>query len=380
MGVVGVFQVPPIEDDIYEIKKLKITEYNTIKGKYFEEMPLSNFIKTLEKNKNNNKYNIEYDNENKIFIIIYKGKKYSLKFNDITMTNYELGNYNSITLKLNELVNIFNERKRIDNIVKNGENGKMDFTKEEKNIYLNYLKQDNKNNILSIIKRCIKQLGFISLSTYLSILIGSINISIGSNIFNIIMVWMTITFMVEMLNYIITDMCIHDRYIKSIKEIIKQTKLNKHKIKQLEKTMVLQNTKSNNIQEFDKTLENPIKEDLNNFTSYIMKEFSMLLNRINYLNLDNKNELLYKVQLLMDEYINRYKKIIYANKNNELTLDKDDLEKLKLDITKKISDIESQIIDVREKDVKFEQILKEKEILDAKIQESYEGKKLTLTR
>lgn len=296
------------------------------------------------------------------------------------MTNYELGNYNSITLKLNELVNIFNERKRINNIVKNGENGKMDFTKEEKDIYLNYLKQDNKNNILSIIKRCIKQLGFISLSTYLSIFIGSIDISIGSNIFNIIMVWMTITFMVEMLNYIITDMCIHDGYIKSIKEIIKQTKLNKHKIKQLEKTMVLQNTKSNNIQEFDKTLENPIKEDLNNFTSYIMKEFSMLLNRINYLNLDNKNELLYKVQLLMDEYINRYKEIIYANKNNELTLDKDDLEKLKLDITKKISDIESQIIDVREKDVKFEQILKEKEILDAKIQESYEGKKLTLTR
>ena len=379
MGVVGVFRVPPIEDDIYEIKKLKITEYDTIKGKNFEEMPLSNFIKTLEKNKNNNKYNIEYDNENKIFIIIYKGKKYSLKFNDITMTNYELGNYNSITLKkLNELVNIFNERKRINNIVKNGENGKIDFTKEEKDIYLNYLKQDNKNNILSIIKRCIKQLGFISLSTYLSILIGS---SIGSNIFiNIITGWMTITFMVEMLNYIITDMCIHDGYIKSIKEIIKQTKLNKHKIKQLEKTIVLQNTKSNNIQEFDKTLENPIKEDLNNFTSYIMKEFSMLLNRINYLNLDNKNELLYKVQLLMDEYINRYKKIIYANKKDKLTLDKDDLEKLKLDITKKISDIESQIIDVREKDVKFEQILKEKEILDAKIQESYEGKKLTLTR
>ena len=319
MGVVGVFQVPPIEDDIYEIKKLKITEYDTIKGKNFEEMPLSNFIKTLEQNKNNNKYNIEYDNENKIFIIIYKGKKYSLKFNDITMTNYELGNYNSITLKLNELVNIFNERKRINNIVKNGENGKMDFTKEEKDIYLNYLKQDNKNNILSIIKRCFKQLGFISLSTYLSILLGSIDISIGSNIFNIIMVWMTITFMVEMLNYIITDMCIHDEYIKSIKEIIKQTKLNKHKIKQLEKTMVLQNTKSNNIQEFDKTLENPIKEDLNNFTSYIMKEFSMLLNRINYLNLDNKNELLYKVQLLMDEYINRYKEIIYANKYKELT-------------------------------------------------------------
>ena len=378
MGVVGVFQVPPIEDDIYEIKKLKITEYDTIKGKYFEEMPLSNFLKTLEKNKNNNKYNIEYDNENKIFIIIYKGKKYSLIFDNITMTNYELGNYNSITLKkLNELVNIFNERKRINNIVKNGENGKMDFTKEEKDIYLNYLKQDNKNNILSIIKRCIKQLGFISLSTYLSILIGS---SIGSNIFNIIMVGITIIFCIEMINYIFTDMCINDGYIKPIKELINQTKLNKHKIKQLEKTIVLQNIKSNNIHEFDKTLENPIKEDLNNFTSYIMKEFSMLLNRINYLNSDNKNELLNKVQLLMDEYINRYKNIIYANKNNELTLDKDDLEKLKLDITKKISDIESLIVDVREKDIKFEQILKEKEILDAKIQESYEEKKLTLTR
>lgn len=380
MSVAGVFGVPPFEDEINHIEQLIITEYDTIKGIYFEEMPLSKFLKNIDKNKNN-KYNIEYDNENKIFIIIYKGKSYSLKFDDITMTNYELGNYNSITLKkLNELVNIFNERERINNIIKNGKKGKMDFTKEEKDIYLNYLKQESKKNILSIIKRCFIQLGLISLSTYLSILLGSIDISIGSNIFNIIIVWMSITFMVETLNYIITDMCIHDGYIKPINEIIKQIKLNKHKIKQLEKNIVLQNTKSNNIQEFDKTLENPIKDDLNNFTSYIMKEFSMLLNRINYLNSNNKNELLNKVQLLMDEYINRYKNIIYANKNNELTLDKDDLEKLKLDITKKISDIESLIVDVREKDIKFEQILKEKEILDAKIQESYEEKKLTLTR
>ena len=378
MSVVGVFRVPPFEDDIYEFKKLKITGYDTIKGKNFEEIPLSNFLKTLEKNKNNNKYNIEYDNENKIFIIVYKEKRYSLEFNDITMNNYELGNFNSITLKLNKLVNIFKERKRINNIIKNGKEGKIDFTKEEKDIYLNYLKQDNKKNILSIIKRCFKQMGFISLSTYLSTLYGSI--AIDSNIFNIIIVWITITSVIELFNYVITDMLINNGYIKSIKELISQAKLNKHKIKQLEKTIVLQNTKSNNIQEFDKTLENPIKEDLNNFTSYIMKEFSMLLNRINYINSDNKNELLNKVQLLMDEYINRYKEIIYSNKNNELTLDKDDLEKLKLDITKKISDIESTLIDVREKDVKFEQILKEKEILDAKIQESYEGKKLTLIR
>ena len=354
MSVIGVFPVPPFEDDIYEIEKLKITEYDTIKGKKFEEMTLSNFLKKIEKNKNNNKYNIKYDNENKIFIIIYKGKKYDLELDNITMTNYQLGNYNSITLKLNQLVNFFNERKRVNNIIKNGKKGKLDFTKEEKDIYFNYLKQDNKKNILSIIIRCFKEMGFISFSTYLSILLASINISIGSNIFNIIMVGITILFCIEMINYIITDMCINDGYIKPIKELIKQTKINKHKIKQLEKTIVLQNTKSNNIHQFAKTLDNPIKEDLINFTSYIMKEFSMLLNRINYLNSDIKNELLNKVQLLMDEYINRYKKIIYANKNNELTLDKDDLEKLKLDITKKISDIESLIVDVREKDIKFE--------------------------
>ena len=156
------------------------------------------------------------------------------------------------------------------------------------------------------------------------------------------------------------------------------------KINQLQERIILKDTKSINTQQFDKTLEKPIKEDLNEFSNAIMKEFSRLLNRVKYINSNNKDQLIIKIQTLMEEYISRYKNIIYSNKNGELSLKKDDLITLKNDITKKISEIEGEMINIRTKDVKVEQILKEKALLDAQIREIYkkenEEKQIPMTR
>lgn len=372
MSIVGVYKVPQIDKEKKSIYELTITKYNTITGEYLDEIPMDTFLHNIKRNINKHNSDFYYDDDNKRFI--YNDDEdfiYSFKFDNLTMANYELNKYNNTTIKIKQLIDLYNKKRKELHIINHGDKGKTFNNEEDKLFYLNYLKKLNIKNILSTIRSILVML----LSS--SGIITSFILAHNNNGQSLLVFFSTMGILI--FDCMIVAIKEKELGFTNIINSLKDYKLNKHKIKELSKTKILDND-SINIKQFDKTLENPIKEDLNNFTSYIMKEFSMLLNRINYLNLDNKNELLYKVQLLMDEYINRYKEIIYANKNDKLTLDKDDLEKLKLDITKKISDIESQIIDVREKDVKFEQILKEKEILDAKIQESYEGKKLTLTR
>ena len=158
---------------------------------------------------------------------------------------------------------------------------------------------------------------------------------------------------------------------ETIKEAIKKVKINKKKMKQLEEELKLSKIKSVNLEKFDKTIEDPVKEDLNEFTNIVMKNFNDILNRLNYLNEKDRDRLLTKTQMLMDEYIERYRSIIFKSKGKKLVLDKENLEQLKLDITRKLSDIETEMNDIRDNDVELEQILREKSLLDDKIKKSY---------
>jgi len=363
MSVKGCVGVPPFEDKDTknDTKELIVTEYNTIKGKNFDEMTLDDFFKMLSKNKDCDDYDLKYDNKNKQFIVTCDDIKYSFKLDTISMANYELGNYNSITIQINKLINYFDNKNKETEIINKGNEGKKLTTKKEKKIYINYLKQCNKMNVL-----------------YTFINIGILLIVIAIFITSFILARGNIDYLA--LAYIIDTSLLAIYIISSpsglgildIINFLKDIKLNKNKIKQLEKRLTLENTKSINREQFDKSLENPVKEDLNEFTNAIMKEFGKLLNRINYINPNNKNKLLVKIQTLMDEYIDRYRNIVYSKKDGTLSLKTDDLEKLKLDITKKISEIESEMVNIREKDIDIKQILKEKALLDAKIKDSYE--------
>ena len=373
MSIVGVYKVPQIDKEKKRIDELTITKYNTITGKYLDEIPMDTFLHNIKKNINKHNSDFYYDNDNKRFI--YNDDEdfiYSFKLDNITMANYELNKYNVTTIKIKQLIDLYNKKRKDLYIINHGDEGKTFNNEEDKLFYLNYLKKLNIRNILSTIRSSIVML----LSS--SGIITSFILAHNNNGQSLLVFFSTMGILI--FDCMIVANKEKELGFTNIISSLKDYKLNKHKIKELSKTKILDNN-SINITQFDKTLENPIKEDLNNFTNYIMKEFSKLLNRINYLNINNKTELLTKVQLLMDEYINKYKEIIYNNRNNSLTLNNNDLEKLKVYITRKISDIESEMNNVRDKDIKFEQILKEKAILDARIQDSLNNKEeVSITR
>jgi len=52
-------------DNNNSISHLKITEYDTVIGANFEEIPLNKFLKKLEKNINKKEYCITFNKENK---------------------------------------------------------------------------------------------------------------------------------------------------------------------------------------------------------------------------------------------------------------------------------------------------------------------------
>ena len=105
-------------------------------------------------------------------------------------------------------------------------------------------------------------------------------------------------------------------------------------------------------------------DELLNIHTAIMKEYNSLLNQIDKLKFDNKNELLNKVELSMKQYIDRYKKI---TDNKELT--NDSIEGLNKDTIEDIANIEIEIMNIRNKYSKLGNILEENETLKEKIEE-----------
>ena len=63
--------------------------------------------------------------------------------------------------------------------------------------------------------------------------------------------------------------------------------------------------------------------------------------------------------------------VLLKKNNNRIVLENDNLEQLKLNIIKKLSEIELEMNYIRNQDIELEQILKDKKILDDKIEISY---------
>ena len=353
--------------DDNELEELVITPYNTINNKYLDEMSIKDFFEKFKKNKDKNNYDLKYDSENKVFIIRYGGYvRYVLKLDKIAIENYELGKYNDITYELKQLVDYYDkkrieeekenqEQEEYDDIIERAEKGEKLSSLKEIETYYNYLKYTDKK---------------ITYSQLIKILEGIVSIGLIGLGFFFVAKGYVLGFL-PLLGGMVAIMDAGFRTDETIKEAIKKVKINKKKMKQLEEELKLSKIKSVNLEKFDKTIEDPVKEDLNEFTNIVMKNFNDILNRLNYLNEKDRDRLLTKTQMLMDEYIERYRSIIFKSKGKKLVLDKENLEQLKLDITRKLSDIETEMNDIRDNDVELEQILREKSLLDDKIKKSY---------
>ena len=161
MGVVGVYNVPPILHTFEDIEKLTVTEYNTIMGKDFKEIPIDTFLNEIKKNVYISDMDFYYDDKNKQFIYKYRDDlnrliSYSFKLDNLTMANYELNKYNNTTLKIKQLVDLYNLKRKELRIINHGNKGKPFNNEEDKLIYINYLQECNNQNKLLIIKNIMK--------------------------------------------------------------------------------------------------------------------------------------------------------------------------------------------------------------------------------
>lgn len=367
-----------------KIEELKVTNKNTIMSPYIEtysEDFLKEIEKLIKKDKEEKVGKVYFDKDKNAFIIHYYDTIYSLPLANIPKLYYD-----NTTLKLKELMLLTKKKDDEKEIIEKIENDEMLPNEKEQEIYLSYIKKDNKKNIFTIIKSSI-----ISLFTISAIPIGIYLICLSllseMNLLQQILyglLGMVITVfggtvgIVNQLEAKITDFA-------KIKNAFKNLKVNNMKIKELAKKLTKRKitTKSINIEQFDKTLDDSVKEDLNSFTNQIMKNFNDLLIRVDYLNQEDKINLNRKIRELMNMYIRRYTKIISNSEKEKINLELDSLEKLKLDMTREISKIESQMNSVRDKDIKLEQLMKEKAILDSRMQQSEENnkeKRVTATR
>ena len=128
MGVVGVYNVPPILHTFEDIEKLTVTEYNTIMGKDFKEIPIDTFLNEIKKNVYISDMDFYYDDKNKQFIYKYRDDlnrliSYSFKLDNLTMANYELNKYNNTTLKIKQLVDLYNLKRKELRIINHGNKG-----------------------------------------------------------------------------------------------------------------------------------------------------------------------------------------------------------------------------------------------------------------
>ena len=337
------------------MKQLKISEYGTVFGDNFSELPFKEFLKKLRQDINLNVITVQYNKNNgKIYFIdnehILKDEySYFIDINDVKELN--------INKDKNYILNLIGENdnsnsKIIEEIEKTG------VIKNDiyMNTYINYLKEEKKSSFFKFLK-------YLRFLIPLSILISSVYI-VGVNSSIIVDEFLSIIFsgictmsFVSAFVFLMSDYENIGKYYNSFK--LSSYKLKKSKLLNKEKF-------SSNVISFDDS----IKNDIDGFKDEIMSNINELIFKLDNIDSINKKKLLKELREIVDEYTMRYNNIINCN-NSQILLDCDNLSKLKLDIIKKIVLVESKILSLESKSVKTKQLFNEKKVLDNKFSNVY---------
>ena len=136
-----------------------------------------------------------------------------------------------------------------------------------------------------------------------------------------------------------------------------ESKIRETQKKDIDKIVIVDNYSVEEINEGSETL---------NVKDSIIKSLDKTVNRINALNLNDKNAFLIKAKVILFEYIERYKKIV--NQDDEIIdIEADNLEKLKIETLVKISILEMDINDAINKETKVSEVLDDGKLLAEKI-------------
>ena len=314
------------------------------------------------------KYAIYY--ENRQFIVIYNGMKYHLDLDEDIINDYEKGECNAITLELKGLLTQFDlaikreeekEKQRIELARKNkiiADGKKNIFTEDDaKKIYMDYL-TDSHNQKMIDMKDIIKLKALILL--FLSIGIPFIFL-VKSIIISLILGGIELVGTISLISSIIS----------TLKE--KKKCLNSYTDEFNRLTLEMQSEPKKLPSKIDNTVSKSKSNNKLSFENNVFQEFSKVVEKLEYINKEEQILFFTKVKEILDEYVERLKKINSADLVEGLHLDADNVFALNSDILGKIFLLENEIdkktdISIREQKIDFEY-----KLLLRQMEECYKG-------
>ena len=369
-----------------------------------KEILFDDFVRDLETKIDKEESAVKYDKENNLFYLVerdshhgYRMTAHKLSINEEAMNDYAFGKYNKITSKINELyLRSMSTKEQKEMLAKKDMERraiirKMNYEHEmptpaEARIYLDYLEELKKNNVKKIqdnTKEILKVYG-IPTTTFLSTVVftgGCLwfvddSLVLPGCLIGGVLGALPCYFAIDSVDsYINSNTQYYDisSYVKSVKKEIqekrKENKLIKVKIDKLNEIENVDKVviaKSYSAEEFDKTVDGETMDSLN-LKNSIMKNLDELVNRINLLNPEDKAVFFQEAQIILAEYTERYKKIINQDCNN-VDIEADNYMKLKIDTLTRIADLETRVVEVRQKDLELKSITDESKLLTEKIE------------
>ena len=367
---------------------LKVSSLGVLYGNRGTEWRVDDFLNYYKRSIKHDNCSIIYNEKDVNFTVIDEGEEYILELDAEEKKNFVEGKYNYYTSKLKQFADIKSEavknEEAIKKIIKDGDNDILP-NDEAKEIYLDELKKRLKklpkesfkeafSNMLDIesgrsdwtasdhfISLVVRMLISFFCSGFAGMMIGRIFADSGTTLFWTIALSITTagTLFVPIKHFF-------TYYFEPLKDMLISKRILKYKIKSLEDSLKYKQTKSIALQAFDDSLSEPLKTYSYNFKDTIFRSLSELLDRIDYIkNRDDAKRLGKEVKAILDEYRQRLSKIDEANSID--SLNGQNIVDLQNDMVKRIINLETELNEVRSKDISREELLEEGSMLDKRL-------------
>jgi len=348
-------------------RDLRISELGIISDGSNLEMKFDDFAKKIEKNMQNKEgYNIFYNKDKNYFDITFNGNDYQLVLDDKTMNDYLFGKYDNITSRLKQLCDIQLELKKREEaeelrneIVEKAKKCK-NLNDEEKNIYLEYLKEQN--NIISVFKNTFKDIklynkasidrNVVALLITLGILLSPIAMSItfivqfitGFNIWLILKIGLG-ALLSPLVIAVLPPAAYVILLVGNTIEYFKNKGINRHKIKELTKLLEHTKSNSNSSKMEDKKTNDQLDNSTYDYKNEIYEKMYKLICAAEHVNEYDKNKLVAKIKTIKTEYDEEEKNI--EGHPLEYIVD---IEELNRDTERKLSLVENELQTIMNKE------------------------------
>lgn len=378
--------------DIF-ISNIGIVSIKTNDGTH--EVTFDDFVKDVDKGIIAGKYLIRYDTKSNQFYLLegIGDTKYihTIDIDKKVMEDYVFGKYDKVTLALIKLLlksdeKIYEEvNKQERDKMRNDAINKIDSSHEvptplEARLYLDHIKKENKTSALAVGRSTSKVAALAGIPLTGGAVVGAVvATSVSTITLPIVLGSAAIGVLSSLLVYLIEDMGlmlsddsdsygsfltnVFDRVIESIEDIqeqVKKIRLNKAKADGLKKINYVDKIA---IPEECTMVENDEVNSLN-LEDQVMNMIDNYVDVASLLNPKDRSDILSELKDILNEYVARG--IDIANKDINSG---DSIFNLRVDITKRLAQVEIKINDVRKRDVETRKLVDEGMALADKIEE-----------